>query len=118
MEIVKTKISIKRVREIAQSGFGEFVKAVVDIERKIMAIDAELHADEEALLLANGSRQQDLWGINIYPDISDPEKRIEFNSMINIRPQAGNRTRGIDNPQIRAKIIEVLKGLLDDELSA
>jgi hypothetical protein len=117
VEIVKGKISIERLRKIAQSGFGEFVKAVVDIERKIMVIDAELHADEEAFLIESGSRQQDLWGVNLYPEIDDPENRVEFNSMINIRPHAGNRSRGVENPQIRAKIIETLKGLIDDELS-
>lgn len=118
MEIIQNKISIKRIREMAESGFGEFVKAVVDIERKVMALDAELHADLEAFLLANGSKPPDLWGINLYPEIGDLAKRIEFNSMINIRPRAGNRSRGVENPNIRAKIIEAVNGLIDDGLSA
>jgi hypothetical protein len=76
------------------------VKAVVDVEKEIMAVDAELHADEEALLLEKGSRQEDLWGINIYPEMPENE-RIEFDAMINLRPSQGNRTRGVDAPETR-----------------
>ena len=66
MKIV-TNILLSELKEIAEQTFGILVKAVVDTERGIMAIDAELHCDEEALLLENGSRQRDLWGINLYP---------------------------------------------------
>jgi|TARA_B100000959_G_scaffold202277_1_gene211729 hypothetical protein len=44
---------------------------------EIVAIDAELHSDLEALCLENGSRQNALWGINYYPEI-DGEDFIEF----------------------------------------
>jgi len=87
------------------------VKAVVDVDRKIMALDGELHADEEALLLENGSRQENLWGINIYPELEGPE-RIEFDSVINIRPSQGNRTRGVDDQATREKIVQVVVELL------
>lgn len=75
---------------IAARGFGDVIKTVVDVEREIMAIGAELHADEAAALLDDGSRQPDLWGINLYPDISD-DAWIEFDSMTNVRPTRGNR---------------------------
>ena len=91
--------------------FGNFVKAVVDIEKGIMAVDAELHADEEALLLENGSEQAALWGINIYPE-AEADGFVEFNSMINLRPSQGNRTRGIADPQIREKILAVVDKLV------
>jgi hypothetical protein len=96
---------------MAEGRFGNLVKAVVDVERKIMALDGELHADEEALLLENGSRQENLWGINIYPDLEGPD-RIEFDSVINIRPSQGNRSRGVDDQSIREKIVEVVAGLV------
>ena len=83
------------------------VKAVIDVEKEIMAVDAELHADEEAFLLEKGSRQENLWGINIYPEMPENE-RIEFDSMINLRPSQENRTRGVDAPEIRQKIIEIV----------
>jgi hypothetical protein len=76
-----------------------------------MAVDGELHADEEALLLENGSRQENLWGINIYPELEGAD-RIEFDSMINIRPSQGNRSRGIDNMEIREKVIQVVHKLI------
>ena len=107
INIVREPITKKKLEEIAQNQFGDFVKAAVDIERKIMAIGGELHADEEAILLADGSRQEDVWGINLYPDTSAHEL-IEFNSMINIRPSLGNRSRGVENPELQGKIREVV----------
>lgn len=91
--------------------FGNLVKAVVDVEREIMAVDAELHADEEQLLLENGSKQENLWGINIYPEIKD-DNWIEFDSMINLRPSRGNRSRGVENEEIRKKIIAIISKLI------
>jgi len=84
---------------------------VVDIEKGIMALDAELHADQEALLLEQGSAQENLWGINIYPDLPN-EQRIEFDSMINLRPSFGNCSRGVDSPGIQKKIIEIVNKLI------
>jgi len=92
--------------------FGNLVKAVVDIEKKIMVIDAELHSDEEALLIESGSKQKDLWGINLYPEIQD-DSWIEFDSMINLRPSQGNRSRNVDNPEIRKKIIKIVNNLIE-----
>ena len=89
------------------------VKAVVDIERQIMAMDAELHADEEAALLENGSCQEDLWGINIYPELdrNDPDF-VEFDSMINLRPSQNNRSRGVEDNETRKKIKSIVEKLI------
>ena len=103
MKIVDSPISWDDLASMAQDGFGNLVKAVVDVEREIMAIDGELHADEEALLLENGSAQADLWGINLYPELPDGE-RVEFDSMINLRPSFGNSSRSVDDPAIREEI--------------
>jgi hypothetical protein len=111
MEIITEAIDLARLREMAGRRFGEMVKAVVDVERKIMAIDAELHADEEEALLERGSAQADLWGINLYPEMVG-EEWIEFDSMINLRPSQGNRSRGVDDPGIRQRIVEVLSRLV------
>ncbi|MDI6730981.1 MAG: DUF5674 family protein [Candidatus Margulisbacteria bacterium] len=111
MNIIENKISVNELKQMAQSKFGNLVKAVVDIERKIMAVDAELHADEEALLIENGSKQQDLWGINIYPELMQNEW-IEFDSMINLRPAQGNISRGINDPGIREKISNIVNGMI------
>lgn len=92
--------------------FGDLVKAVVDVEKEIMAIDAELHSDQESHLLQEGSEQKNLWGINIYPEFENSEDFIEFDSMINMRPSQGNRSRGVDNPETRVKIIKIVKKLV------
>ena len=96
---------------MAESGFGNLVKAVLDVELGIMAVDGELHADEEALLLEHGSEQRHLWGINIYPELPGAG-RIEFDSMINIRPSRGNRSRGVDDPAIRDRIVHIVDYLI------
>ncbi len=74
-----------------------------------MAIGGELHSDEEAELLATSSKQENLWGINIYPD-ADDESFID--SLINLKPSLGNRTRGVDNSELRKKIIEIVNSLI------
>ncbi|MCL5674385.1 MAG: DUF5674 family protein [Candidatus Omnitrophica bacterium] len=111
MKIVDKQIFIDELKKIAEHGFGNLIKAVVDTEKNIIAIDGELHSDEEALLLENGSKQQDLWGINLYPDI-EGEDWIEFDSLINIRPLQKNKSRGIDNIEIKKKIIGIVNSLV------
>ena len=92
--------------------FGNLVKAVVDIDKEIIAIDGELHADEEALLLESGSKQSDLWGINLYPEFFGKDDFIEFDSMINLRPSQDNRSRGVKNEATRKKIIQTVNKLV------
>ena len=84
------------------------IKAVVDIKREIMAVDSPMHYDSEQLLLENGSDQNDLWGINLYLDSDGIDDLVEFDSMINIRPTQNNRSRDVENPEIRQKIKEVV----------
>lgn len=104
-------IKKSELMEIAKGQFGDLVKAAVDIEKGIMAIGGELHADEEAMLLEQGSRQEHLWGINLYPGKAE-EEWVEFDSMINIRPSQGNRSRGIESSEIRVKVKEIVKKLV------
>ncbi|MFA6142255.1 MAG: DUF5674 family protein [Candidatus Omnitrophota bacterium] len=106
MKIITETITIGELKQMATNLFGNMVKAVVDVDRQIIAVDAELHSDLEALLLDNGSKQKSLWGINFYPDMSG-DNFIEFDSMINMRPSQGNRSRGVENEALRKKIIEV-----------
>ena len=111
IRIVTAPLSVDELRGIAAEQFGDFVKAVVDVGRGIMAIGAELHADEEALLLEQGAQQADLWGINLYPD-RPPQERVEFDSMINVRPSQGNRSRGVEDPQTQERIHVVVARLI------
>ena len=107
MQIVNQKISRDELLNISDHYFGDMTKGVVDVEREIVAIDAELHADLAAVLLENGSKQEQLWGINLYPDETGDDF-IEFDSLINIRPRQNNRGRGVNDPAIREKIREII----------
>lgn len=88
--------------------YGDLVKAVIDIKKEILVVDAELHADQEKYLLENDSTQSDLWGINLYPDDYGTDDFIEFDSMINIRPRQGNRSRDVEDPAVRKEIIRIV----------
>ena len=107
MKILEKSITVDELKKIASDTFGDLVKAVVDIDKESVAIDAELHSDLEALLLGSGSKQKDLWGINFYPDLPGDDF-IEFDSMINMRPSQGNKSRGVDNPETRKKIMDAV----------
>jgi hypothetical protein len=111
MKILDNAIAISELKQIAQTCFIDMVKVVVDIDKGLVAIDAELHSDLEALLLEKGSRQKDLWGINLYPDMHG-EDFIEFDSMINIRPSQENMSRGVDNKEIYNKIIDIVNKMV------
>ncbi len=104
-------IPLDELRRLAGGRFGDLIKAVIDVKRQIMIVDADLHADQEAELLATGSRQTDLWGINFYPDLPESEW-LEFDSMINVRPSSGNRSRGIDEPTTREAIVALVSQLV------
>lgn len=109
--LITQPMAREELKNIAEQRYGDMVKAVVDVNRKLMAVGGELHADEEMYLLENGSLQDDLWGINIYPDKSG-EEMIEFDSMINLRPRLGNRSRGVEDVALRQKIVEIVKSLI------
>lgn len=104
-------VPLEELRPLAAARFGDMIKAVVDLERGIMLLDAELHADQEAALLAEGAVQRSLWGINLYPDIEGPDW-IEFDSMINLRPSFGNRSRSVDDPSTRDAIAALVQRLV------
>ena len=101
-------ISLDDLRRMAKGRFGDMVKGVVDLRRGILLLDADMHADEEAELLKEGSAQRDLWGINLYPELPETEW-LEFDSMINLRPSFGNRTRGVDDQAVQEAIVALVQ---------
>ncbi|MFA5974791.1 MAG: DUF5674 family protein [Elusimicrobiota bacterium] len=106
MKIITDSIPLDELEKMAADLFGNMVKAVIDVDRELLAVDAELHSDLEALLLEDGSKQTNLWGINLYPELQGNEF-IEFDSMINMRPSQNNRSRGVEDEAIRKRIIEI-----------
>ena len=111
IRILNTPVTLEELRRLAADQFGDFVKAVVDVGRGVMAIGGELHADEEATLLDEGARQAGLWGINLYPD-RPVEEMVEFDSMINVRPSQSNRSRGVEDPTVRRQIQVIVERLV------
>ncbi|MBL7198433.1 MAG: hypothetical protein ISS47_10100 [Candidatus Omnitrophica bacterium] len=107
MKIIRKTLAIDQLRQMAANTFVSMVKAVADIDRELIALDAELHSDLEALLLEAGSKQKNLWGINLYPQAKQDEF-IEFDSVINMRPSQGNRSRGVEDTRMREKIREIV----------
>jgi len=111
MQIVSKSISQEELLKMSQRIFGGLVKAVVDVEKKIMIVDAAMHADEEKVLLEQGSKQDDLWGINLYPELTGNDF-IEFDSMINVRPRLNNFSRGIESVSLQKKISAIVNVLV------
>jgi len=114
MKIIEKEITKSELKEMSAKMFGNLVKAVVDVKKEIMAVDADLHADEEALLLENGSEQKNLWGINIYPEMGGSDF-VEFDSMINLRPSQNNRSRGVEDAAIRKSILKIVEKLVKNK---
>ena len=102
---------MEELRLLAAGRFGDMIKAVVDLKRGLMLLDADMHADQEAELLSEGAAQRDLWGINLYPEMSAADW-LEFDSMINLRPSFGNRSRGVEDPVTRTAITELVRRLV------
>jgi hypothetical protein len=109
--LITAPINRQQLKEIASRRFGDMVKGVVDIEKAVMALGAELHADEVAYLLEKGSIEQNLWGINLYPDLEMPQM-LEFNSMVNIKPSQNNRSRLVESPTLQVKIQSIVEKLI------
>jgi hypothetical protein len=112
IETIRQPVSLGQITAIAESTFGSLVKAVVDVKHGIMAVGGELHSDDEALLLDAGSQQHDLWGINLYPAEYGRPDWVEFDSMINVRPRQGNRSRYVEDRDLRQQIVEIIDRLV------
>lgn len=111
MKIVN-KISVKELSVMAEKMYGGLVKADVDVAKSLVIIDMEMHADGEAELLESGSRQEDLWGINLYPAKFGADDFIEFDSMINLKPRQNNRSRSVEDKSIQEKIKSIISGVV------
>ena len=113
MKIIE-KITISELSVMAETMYEPMVKGVVDVAKRILVLDAGLHSDEELFLLEQGSKQYDLWGINLWPESYGTEEFVEFDSMINLRPSQNNRSRGVEDEEIRKKICEIVLEKIDE----
>ena len=113
VEILRSATSRARLAALAAAQFGDMVKVVVDVRRRVIAIGGELHSDEEAALMEDGSAQGDLWGINLYP-AEQGDAWIEFDSMINVRPSQGNRSRSVEDGGRQDVIRQIVTALVEE----
>jgi hypothetical protein len=111
IEIIDEKITNDRLLEFLVQPFPEMIKFVVDLDRQLIGLGGEFHADAEAILLDQGSKQEDLWGGNLYID-KQGKRRIEFSAMINIRPSAGNRSMLVEDERIQERMNQIIETLL------
>lgn len=106
---LRQKVSSSQIKDMLQEYDG-MIKIVVDIRQRIVSGGGEMHADCESVLLESGSEQDDLWGANWYPS----EQRIEFESLINIRPRIGNRSIILQDENLRKQVEDVTRSILGD----
>ncbi len=111
VKIVADSITKAELLRMARERFGDMVKVVVDVERGIMAVCGEFHADEEVVLMEQGSKREHTWGINLYPERPD-DSWVEFDSMINLKPALGNRSRSVEDEATREKVRAIVKKLV------
>ena len=116
MIILERPISRAELKEYAANTFGDMIKCVADVDKGLLAIDADLHADLERLLLENGSQQASLWGFNLYPDETGDDF-IEYDSLINIRSWQGNPVRDVLDQEVREKIAGIVNKFITDSCS-
>ncbi len=112
MQILTEKISREQLKKLAANTFVDMIKCVADVNRGLLAVDAELHADLEFMLLEQGSEQEFLWGFNLYPDETGDDF-IEFDSLINIRAWQGNRSRDVEDESVRKQIKELVSKFVE-----
>ena len=111
--IVKDEITLDELKILAHEQYGDIIKAVVDIEQGFMGVGGELHVDIQSILIEKeNSESQDTWGINLYLDKTGNDF-IEFDSMINLKPILGNKSRSVENVEIQSKIREIVDKLVN-----
>lgn len=107
IHLLKEKAVPSQIQEMLQE-YETIIKIVVDIRRRFLSGGGEMHADCESVLLDDGSEQDDLWGANWYPN----EQRIEFESLINIRPRLGNRSIVLQDENLRRQVESITREIL------
>ena len=109
--LLSARVETAELARLVAQHFGDMVKLVVDVDRGIVALGGQLHADAEKLLLDAGSAQASLWGANYYPG-RGAERCLEYTSLINIRPAEGNPSMEIEDLARRARVRELAFALV------
>lgn len=109
IKIIQDTVSLTELKTLAHEQYGDVIKAVIDVRQEIVGVGGEFHSEIEKLLIENyGSRREDTWGINFLLDKTGDDF-IEFDSMINLKPSHGNRTRSVEDPTIQENIRAIVQ---------
>jgi Protein of unknown function (DUF5674) len=111
IHILRRHAKEKEIQEMLEE-LETYIKLAIDVEKNILAGGGEYHADCEEALLEDGSRQEDIWGADWYPE----SRIVELGALINIRPHQGNRGMEIEDPKLRERIETIIRTLLQDNL--
>lgn len=112
IHLIKERATPSEIKEMLEA-LKSYIKLAVDIKREIVAGGGMLHADCEAALIDEGSRQVDIWGADWIPS----SKEVRFEALINIRPRQKNRSMLIEDNGIRLKVERIVKEKLGDDKS-
>jgi len=107
IHLLRSRANTQQLAEMLDA-LGAYVKLAVDIERGMLAGGGSLHADCEAVLLADGSQQEDVWGADWIP----ATQQIRYEALINIRPRQKNPSMTILDSSIRDRVQEIVERLL------
>jgi hypothetical protein len=113
MKVVE-HISVAELADMVEKMYGTLVKADVDITKGLLIVDMGMHADGEAYLMEKGSKQNDLWGINLHPKDYGTDDFIEYDSMINIRPSQGNASKDILDIELKRQIVAIVQEVVHE----
>jgi len=111
MHIIRESVTPEQITEMSEVFERLLIKLAVDVERGILAGGGELHADCEQVLLKDGSRQEDIWGADWYPNTGE----VGFEALINIRPRQQNYGMEIQNPGLRTQVETVVRRLMEGQ---
>ena len=112
IKILENKINIEEVKKMADFWYGTMIKGTVDIEGERVALGGDYHIESSEMLINTGSKFENVWGFNIRFE-ENPEGVLEFDSMVNIKPNLGNRSRSINNEEIVKKAIGIIYKFID-----
>ena len=110
--ILDRKISIEETKKMADFWYGTMIKGAVDIEGGRIALGGDYHTEDSELLTSSGSKFENVWGFNIRFE-ENPDGVLEFDSMVNIKPNFGNRSRSINNEEVVKKAREIIYKFID-----
>lgn len=109
--IPTVKLQMPDLERFRNAPFEKMIKFAVDVRLRKIALGGEMHSDAEEELLKGGSNRTDIWGGNLWP--WEHPARIEYISLINIRPSVENRGMDILIDHVRGAAQEIIREWVD-----